>query len=58
MTIDVTYGDDRVTGGDGEDVGAGDGLLADSLHLGLDVVDDTEAQQARVLDRVLLVARQ
>jgi hypothetical protein len=56
---DVPYSDDRVTGGDGEDVGAGDGLLADSLDLALDAVDDLEAlERARVLNRVLLVTRQ
>lgn len=37
------YRDDRVAGGDGEDVGAGDGLLARGLDLRLDVVDDVES---------------
>jgi len=41
----LAYRDDGVPGGDGEDVGTGDGLLADGLHLRLDVGDDVEAPQ-------------
>jgi hypothetical protein len=37
------YRDDRVTGGNGEDVSAGHGLRAYGLDLRLDVVDDAEA---------------
>lgn len=37
--------DNRVTGSYGEDVGAGGRLLADTLQLGLHVVDDAEAPQ-------------
>ena len=50
-----TYRHDGVTGSDGEDVSAGDGLVAHGLHLRLDVVEDAEASQ-RVLirDRPLL----
>ena len=52
-----SHRDDGVTGGDGEDVGAGDGLRAQSLHLRLDVVDDAEApQRSSVRKRVLLPA--
>ena len=51
----LNYRYERVTGGDGEDVGAGDGLLADGLHLRLDVGDDVEApQRSRVGQRPLL----
>jgi len=38
----VAHLHDGVAGGDGEDVGAGDGLRADGLHLRLDAVDDAE----------------
>ena len=37
------YHDGGVAGGEGEDVGAGDGGPAGGLHLGLDGVDDLEA---------------
>ena len=51
----MPYRYDGVAGGDGEDVGAGDGLLADGLHLRLDVGDDVEApQRSRVGQRPLL----
>jgi hypothetical protein len=40
---DLIYHHDGVTGGDGEEVGAGDCLWALSLQLGLDCVDDLEA---------------
>jgi len=40
-----TYRHDGVTGSDGEDVSAGDGLVAHGLHLRLDVVEDAEASQ-------------
>ena len=39
----INYHHDGVTGGDGEEVGAGDCLWALSLQLGLDGVDDFEA---------------
>jgi hypothetical protein len=41
------YGDDRVACGDGEDVGARDGLWAQGLDPRLDVVDDAEASDRR-----------
>jgi hypothetical protein len=50
------YRDDGITGGDGEDVGAGDGLLADCLHLCLDVGDDVEAPQRPGVGRSTLLA--
>lgn len=43
MKLAINYRDDRVTGGDGEDIGAGDDLRADGLDLRLDGVDDVEA---------------
>ena len=49
------YSDDGVAGGDGEDVGAGDDLLAGILELRLDVVDDLEAAEGVLVRlRVLL----
>jgi len=45
------YGDDGVAGGDGEDVGAGDRLLAGVLELRLDVVNHVEPTE-RVLVRL------
>ena len=59
VVLRCSYGDNGVAGGDGEDVGAGDGLLAYTLQLGLDVVDDAEApQRPHVRTRVLFHARQ
>jgi hypothetical protein len=53
------YGNHRVPGGDGEDVGAGDGLLAEGLQLRLDAVDDLEASKRfDVGESILLVAGQ
>jgi hypothetical protein len=43
------YGDDGIAGGDGEDVGAGDRLVAGLLELLLDVVNHFEPA-----DRVLV----
>jgi hypothetical protein len=50
-----SYRDDRVTGGDGEDVGARHGPRAQRLQQGLDGVDDAEPpERARVGARALL----
>jgi hypothetical protein len=51
----INYRDDGVAGGDGEDVGAGDGARAHGLDLRLDVVDYGEASdRSRVRERRLL----
>jgi len=47
-------GDDRVPGGEREDVGAGDDAGAGLLDEGLDAVDEVEAAQRQVRRRVLL----
>lgn len=52
------YRDDRVAGGDGEDVGAGDGLLAHGLDLRLDAVDDVVASDRKVWGCIPLVSGQ
>jgi hypothetical protein len=55
VVVIIGYRYDGVAGGDGEDVGAGDGLVAHGLHLALDAVDDGEAsQRILVRDRPLL----
>lgn len=49
------YQGDGVAGGEGEDVGAGDGGATGGLHPGLDVVDDfVPAEGVGVGHRVLL----
>jgi hypothetical protein len=51
----LAYLCNRVAGGDGEDVGAGDGLRAQQLQQHLDVVDHVEApERPRVRPRPLL----
>jgi len=58
MHRDLSHRDDGVSGGDGEDVGAGDDSRAHRLHLRLDVVDDIEApQRSLVRRRALLPGR-
>lgn len=53
-----SYGDDGVKGSYGEDVRAGDRLLAYTLQLGLDAVDDAEVpQRPHVRSCVLFHAR-
>jgi hypothetical protein len=49
--LELSHRDDGVSGGDGEDVGAGDDPRADGLHLRLDAVDDIEAPQRSLVWR-------
>ena len=51
----MPYRYDGVAGGDGEDVGAGDGPWAHGLDLGLDVVHHGEASdRSHIRERSLL----
>ena len=43
----ISHRNDSVSGGDGEDVGAGDDPRAHRLHLRLDAVDDSEAPRVQ-----------